>query len=1230
MKKFTGLSWLLLLSTFIGFAKEYSGREANSLVKGAELVRLSEVTKIPQHVKFRNASEAIPFSQFENWIKTHYRVPQGTGFRLINVETDPLGFSHYRYQQTINNMPVEGSMYLLHVKNNTINSMNGLIFDNIIPSTAITFDTQNALNYALGYTNATTYRWQIPFWENQIRITQNNPNATWYPKGELVYAPANGRFQGNEFRLCYKFDIYAEVPFSRNYVFVDALTGQVIYTQNRIHHGNTTGTAITAYSGVRTITTDSVGPTTYRLRETGRGQGVETYNLQQGTNYVNTDFTDSDNNWNNVNPQLDQYATDAHWGAEMTYDYYFVKFNRNSIDNAGLKLLSYVHYDQNYVNAFWDGTQMTYGDGNGTYTPLTSLDVTGHEISHGVTEYTSGLIYSDESGALNEAFSDCMGNAIRYYGKQPATIDWLIGDEIGGTPFRNMADPNQYQNPDCYGGQYWNAPNEVHNNSGVMNFWFYLLTEGGTGTNDLGNAYNVTGIGIDNAAAICYRMNTVYLVPSSDYAEARYYAVQAAIDLFGPCTPEVIATVNAWYACGVGAAFVPGVNSDFTADVTVHCQTPATVQFTNQSNNAGYYTWDFGDGSTSTLINPQHTYSNYGTYDVKLISDGATCGIDSILKIGYVSVDTANPCIISMPINGVAATQTSCIGQLYDDGGPSANYSDNASSSITIAPFGAASVQLNFSLFDLEDTYDFLYIYDGATTNSPLIGSYTGTNSPGTVNSTGGSITIRFTSDVFVTNAGFALTWQCQLPNTAPTPNFSTDVTSSCNGVVNFTDLSLNGPTSWLWDFGDGFTSTQQNPVHTYTTNGNYTVALTSTNGFGSNTITMPNLITINLPSSPSGTGASTCAGMMAVITATGGDSLVWFNAPTGGTALYTGPVFITPPVSVPTTFYVENQIYPAPQNVGPVDNTFGGGSIFTNTNYHDLVFDCYAACKLVSVKVYAQGSGIRTITLKDNAGNTLQSIDINLPSGMSIATLNFDIPAGTDLELGCEGNVDLYRNNSGATFPYDIAGLISIKGTNAGSPGYYYYFYDWTVQGPPCVSARTPVNVTIEPTPVTAFSFNYLTNVVNFIDASTGATSWSWSFGDGGTSTLQNPQHTYATIGTYTVTLTTYAGGTCSSTVTQQIVISVTGIEDFNSNNSFTIYPNPVTSVLIIDITESFRDANSKIEIYNALGELVINKKCNSSELQYIIDANKLIPGVYTVKLSKDTEQHYKKIVKQ
>ncbi|HKR05461.1 MAG TPA: PKD domain-containing protein [Bacteroidia bacterium] len=1231
MKKIIYILFAFLSVWMNASAREITGTEAQRLITGAQQIRVTENSSVPEYIKFRAGSE-ISFNLFEKWAHSHFTLPSSSGFKLLNKSTDKLGYTHYRYQQTINGIPVEGTMYLVHAKNNLVTSMNGLLFDKINATANASISKTAALNNAIRNMNAKTYRWQIAGWEQQIKQVNNDPSATWYPKGELVYAPQNGKYTSENYRLCYKFDVYAQEPLDRQYVFVDAVSGAVIYKLNRIHDADATGTAVTAYSGTRTITTDSVGPNSFRLRETARGLGIETYNLQQGTNYNNTDFTDTDNFWDNVNAQQDEYATDAHWGAEMTYDFYMLKFNRNSIDDNGQKLLSYVHYDVNYTNAFWDGTAMTYGDGGGVYTPLTSLDVTGHEISHGVTELTCGLIYADEPGAMNEGFSDCMGNAIRYFGKQPATIDWFIGDEIGGTPFRNMADPNQFQNPDCYDGLYWNAPNEVHNNSGVLNFWFYLLTEGGSGTNDLGDAYTVSSIGIDNAAAILYRTWATYLFPNAEYADARYYSIQAAIDLFGPCTPEAIATVNAWHAVGVGLAFIPGVTSDFNATTTSYCQVPATVNFTNASNNAGSFVWDFGDGSpTSTAVNPVHTYTSYGLYDVTLVADGGTCGTDSITKNGFISVDSLNPCIVILPPNGTATTQTSCAGQLYDSGGPNADYTDMTDALITIAPLGASTVTLTFTMFDMENTYDFLYIYDGPTTASPLIGAYTGTALPngGIITSTAGSITLRQTSDPFITGAGFALTWQCLISTLPPTVNFTADVTTSCSGVINFTDLSINGPTSWLWDFGDLSTSTLQNPSHTYAANGTYTVTLTASNVNGSNALTKTAYITINQPQAPTANGVTICAGLSASLTATGVDSLTWFTVPAGGTAVYTGTTFNTPPLSINTTYYVESDVYPALQSVGPVDNTFSAGSIFNNNNYHDLIFDCFVPVKLISVKVYADGAGNRTITLNDAGGNTLQQATVNIPDGMSIVPLNFNIPVGTNLELGCEGNVNLFRNQGGAIFPYTLSGVISITGTNAGAPGYYYYFYDWQLQGPPCVSPRTPVTVTVDPAPTAAFSTSNVLSTYTFTDNSTGATSWFWDFGDGTNTTGQGPVvHTYTANGTYVVMLIV-SNGNCQDTAYFTIVVTTVGIEQLQNESLLTVYPNPAVGAFTVNWNQPEREQIS-ISLTDQLGRTVFGSTAqimNPGSHSMKISTTGFADGIYFLQLKGENSSAVKKI---
>jgi Zn-dependent metalloprotease len=347
---------------------------------------------------------------------------------------------------------------------------------------------------------------------------------------------------------------------SRKIVYVDATDGTILGFNDLIHEANVVGTATTGYSGTQSITADSYNGS-YRLRETGRGNGIQTFNLKQGTSYNRAvDFTDADNNWNNVNTSKDQYATDAHWGAEKTYDFFWSHFSRNSIDGNGFALKSYVHYSRNYFNAFWDGSRMTYGDGssvNGSK-PLTALDVCGHEITHGLTSKTSNLVYSGESGALNEAFSDIFGESIEKYAK--GSNDWKLGKDFNYI-IRDMQNPNSYGDPDTYQGTNWYSGTSdnggVHTNSGVLNFWFYLLTTGGSGTNDKGFVYNVSGIGILKAQAIAYRTLTTKLISSSNYASARIGSISAAAELYGAASNEVTQVTNAWNAVGVGGGTSP-------------------------------------------------------------------------------------------------------------------------------------------------------------------------------------------------------------------------------------------------------------------------------------------------------------------------------------------------------------------------------------------------------------------------------------------------------------------------------------------------------------------------------------------------------------------------------------------------------------------------------------------------------------------------------------------------
>ncbi len=522
----------------------------------------------PTFVEFRDDSKKDEANS-KQAIKNYLKASINNDFKPEKTEKDALGFTHTKHQQYFKGLKVEFGTYVTHARNGFIETMSGdykKVDDDF--DTKASLSEATALSKALQAVGATDYMWNT----EDAAEYYAKVKGKYAPIGELVIVE---NFQGLtkadkiKPRLAWKFDIYATQPLSRANVYIDAKNGEWIFSDAIIHHAAAPGTFATRYSGTQSATTDSYNGS-FRLRDVSRGLGIETYNLKKKTTYnTATDFTDANNSWTEyANTNKDNAALDAHLGAQNTYDYFKNVHNRNSYNNAGAKIRSYVHYSNNYVNAFWDGTRMTYGDGNGTtFDPLTSQDVCSHELGHAVCSSSANLVYQKESGALNEALSDIWGACVEFY-KFPTKGTWKVGEDFdiaNHQGFRNMQNPNQFSDPDTYGGSFWINPNctpsssndycGVHTNSGVLNFWFYLLTTGGTGTNDIGNAYNVTGIGILDAAKITYRMETVYMTSSTNYAGARTGAIQAAIDLFGAGSVQVIATTNAFYAVGVGAAY---------------------------------------------------------------------------------------------------------------------------------------------------------------------------------------------------------------------------------------------------------------------------------------------------------------------------------------------------------------------------------------------------------------------------------------------------------------------------------------------------------------------------------------------------------------------------------------------------------------------------------------------------------------------------------------------------
>ncbi|QNE22900.1 M4 family metallopeptidase [Kribbella qitaiheensis] len=402
--------------------------------------------------------------------------------------------------------------------------------------------------------------------------------------------------------------------------FIDAKSGAVLATDDEIK----TGTGNSMYAGTVTIGTSG----SYSMTDPNRG-GNNTTDLNGATSGNGTVFTDPDDTWGDGTASNRQTAgVDAHYGSQLTWDYYKNVHGRNGIFNNGQGARSRVHYGSSYVNAFWDGTQMTYGDGSGNTHPLTAIDVAGHEMSHGVTEATANLNYSGDAGGLNEATSDIFGTMVEFYANNSSDPgDYLIGEKINingnGTPLRYMDKPSKDgASKDCWttstGGL------DPHYSSGPLNHWFYLASEG-TGSKVIGGVTHsstacdgatIVGVGHDVAAKVWYRTLSTKLSSGSTYKDAREGAITSAKELYGADSNECKGIQAAFNGISVpaGAAACGGtteppptgdnklLNPGFESGATNWTGTTGVItnSTSKPARTGSYKAWLQGNGRSST------------------------------------------------------------------------------------------------------------------------------------------------------------------------------------------------------------------------------------------------------------------------------------------------------------------------------------------------------------------------------------------------------------------------------------------------------------------------------------------------------------------------------------------------------------------------------------------------------------------------------------------------------
>ncbi len=563
------LSFSIILSSHVGYAQQ---RTAEQIVMSEERNKVDNSLK---SMSFNPAS-GWKLGQEQELFNQYLGIKPRGNLQLVfkNETITKSKNTTRRYVEYYKGIKVAHGGYTVTAKEDKISFMTGNFFAPASDLSATpTLSEAAAFTKALAFIGATKYKWKNPIEEAHIKSEYNKSDTSYLPKGKLVWVEdRRSGIDDRKLHLAYSFDIYADEPMSRQDVYIDATDGHVLFVNQLIKH--TAATGASRYSGVVPFQTSFVGGT-YRLYDSTRGNGVYTRNMNNGTNYgTASQFTSATNTWPSA--PVDNVALDAHWGGEVVYDYFQSQHGRLSWDGLNSTLFQYVHYSTNYNNAYWNGVSMTYGDGSGIaaggFSPLTSLDVTAHEVGHGVCQATCDLVYESEAGALNEAFSDCWGATIEHWANPYETdampkAPWDIGEEIGTEPLRSMNAPLLQGQPDTYGGTNWfnvvacvpSGGNDycgVHRNSGLMNYWYYLLVNGGTGTNDLGNSYIANTLGWIKSAIILYETELV-LSTTATYMDCRTASINIANTIYGPCSPEAQSVTSAWYAVGVGPNYVP-------------------------------------------------------------------------------------------------------------------------------------------------------------------------------------------------------------------------------------------------------------------------------------------------------------------------------------------------------------------------------------------------------------------------------------------------------------------------------------------------------------------------------------------------------------------------------------------------------------------------------------------------------------------------------------------------
>lgn len=1138
-----------------------------------------------------SADEFIAF-----YSQTYLNDDQGFKFEKYFEETDQFGVTHIKYHQTYHNIEVHTGVLYLHLKNNVVQSFNGQIFKNFTKSdVALTHD--NCLKNTLESIKSEEFFWQNSEKENALKLEKNNLMATHFPTGKLVYASDD---KGNVTKS-YEFLIGSMKPFFLNKYFTSISNGKVIIVEQQIMHIDTPTSGRTFYRGTQNFYCkyNSAG-SNFQLR-IEQSRKIRTF---RGT--VGTDFTSTTKLWNDstIKP-----AYDVHWATQGVYDFWKSKIDYKGLNNKDSALVSLIDFSSN-GNAFWDLTNNTatfLSAFTGGVRPCTSVDVVGHEYGHGILDEAAGLVYSGPSCALHEGMADINGNAAEYISNKNR-FSWLIGEEPwnpGG--IRNMKNPSLLSMPKYYNGN--NFGGGCHSNGQVVAHWFYLLTMGDTGTNEVGFAYKQKALGWDAAIKIHYQAVKYYLTPSATYPDYYIQSLKAARDIFGSCNDTMNIVKQAWKIVGLeDTSFVVvdlthGITNAKNQNVCVF-SFPRAITFTSKGDKSRVSTWYYPGNVKDSIKNTSiYSFTSVGKKMIKLRTE--ICK-KTFWDTCYVNLSVKPKSVLFSPDTQLCKGIT----YTYKNASVKNDTSQTLGYSWHIFPFGNAG---SSSTFDYKPEYDGSQIIALTTFNIPN----------------------TFCRD--------SVTKKIEVYNNVK-PSFT--VKNSClnksSVFKNTTDTTgISKITAFVWDLQAVNNIKTFDAQYQYANAGTYNILLTST-VLGKCSDTAMRKVTIYPLPTVDFTYSGNCNdGLLKlkqkITTVTPLNYYQWNLDP--GMPFDKDSVF----------FQLANE---TSKTIGLTAQDKNGCSNSTSKNISikkiNIDYSLSGFCKTDSLNVKLNSPSVSDIY--SNKWQIFNSA-LNLPNGalylasstndtlkLTIETTNgcilnkqekikiYNKPnVNFTKKDACAGNAITFSNTSvngdSVKYNWDFADGNSSSDKNT---SHVYttttaktYFVTLKATENNC-SDKIVKSVNVLELPTCGFAVNNSTQgglYKDFVPSNKTYTYYEWDFGNGKKSFSTSPTHQYFSTGNFTVTLKARNADSCLCNASQQVymhdLIAKNAVQ-----NSFNLFPNPATNQLNVVFNSEIKLA--QIKITDLSGRIyAVQSISNSDKLQFDISA--LSDGIYLLKVNSN-----------